>query len=281
MSTNNQSIKSRTVPLRTGERMTLLLVGDILMAVVALFLGLYFWAAGDAWLDFSLDFIIQRPPLWFFLLPIIWLVLIIDLYDTRKVNNYRATIRGILIATAIGLVIYSAVYFTSPPKSLPRRGVAAFLVGACALTLTWRMASIRISTRSQASRRVMLVGAGDTGIALLKVINRQDPPPYQVLGIIDDDPIKQGLTMENYPVVGGSECLVEVSEQEKLVVLLVAISGAMHAGVPTMAPRPAFVRSTPLSFSESRFTRPKSSTFTKSCSNALWHRKMFEGLTSL
>ncbi|HJS30163.1 MAG TPA: sugar transferase, partial [Anaerolineales bacterium] len=191
----------------------------------------YFWAAGDAWLEFSLEFIRLRPPIWFFLLPLVWLLLIIDLYDARKVNNYRATVRGILIAAGIGLVIYSAVYFTSPPKSLPRRGVAAFLVSASALTLAWRLIWIRLSTQSQASRRAMLVGAGETGIALLKVINAQVPPPYQVLGIIDDDPFKQGNYIEKYPVVGGSECLVAIGEKEGLVELLVAISGEMQSGM--------------------------------------------------
>ncbi|HJS30096.1 MAG TPA: hypothetical protein VJ768_10770, partial [Anaerolineales bacterium] len=198
MSTDNPPIRQRTIPLRAGERMMLLIVGDILMAGIALIFGIYFWAAGDAWLEFSLEFIRVRPPIWFFLLPLIWLLLIIDLYDARKVNNYRATVRGILIAAGIGLVIYSAVYFTSPPNSLPRRGVAAFLVSASALTLAWRLIWIRLSTQSQASRRAMLVGAGETGIALLKVINAQEPPPYQVLGIIDDDPFKQGNYIEKY-----------------------------------------------------------------------------------
>jgi exopolysaccharide biosynthesis polyprenyl glycosylphosphotransferase len=77
----------------------------------------------------------------------------------------------------------------------------------------------------------MLVGAGETGIALLKVINAQEPPPYQVLGVIDDDPIKQGMYIENYPVVGGSDCLLHTTEQEEVVELLVAISGEMHGGM--------------------------------------------------
>jgi len=34
--------------LRAPERVTILLIGDILMAGGALFLALYFWAAGDS-----------------------------------------------------------------------------------------------------------------------------------------------------------------------------------------------------------------------------------------
>jgi len=62
----------------SSERGLILLLGDILMAGAALFMALYFWAAGDAWMEFSLEFIVQRPPFWFFMLPVIWVILLVS-----------------------------------------------------------------------------------------------------------------------------------------------------------------------------------------------------------
>jgi len=73
--------------LRASERIIILLIGDLLVAVIALFLGLYFWAAGDAWMEFSLAFIVDRPPFWFFLLPFFWVVFLVELYDVQRAGN--------------------------------------------------------------------------------------------------------------------------------------------------------------------------------------------------
>ncbi len=59
--------------LRPGEQRALLILGDLLMAILALLAGLYFWFAGDAWLkSFTIDFFRLRVQYWFYLLPILW-----------------------------------------------------------------------------------------------------------------------------------------------------------------------------------------------------------------
>ena len=47
--------------MRTSERVAILIIGDFLVAALALFFALYIWAAGDAWMKFSLEFIIDSP----------------------------------------------------------------------------------------------------------------------------------------------------------------------------------------------------------------------------
>jgi len=132
--------------LRASERTAILLVGDFLIVGLALFLALYFWAAGDAWMEFSLAFIIERPPFWYYLLPLFWIVLLVELYDVNRASNLKEVIKGIGLATLIYAVVYLLVYFTSTPNSLPRRGVAFFIVFAAVLTLMWRMLYIRMFT---------------------------------------------------------------------------------------------------------------------------------------
>ncbi len=219
--------KSRRWRLRLGERRVLLVVGDLLMAVSALLIGLYYWQLGQE-IESFVEFLIIRPEKWFFLLPFMWLLLLVDTYDTHRASNWQATVRGTTTAALIGLGIYMLVYFTSSPGSLPRRGVAGFIVTAFLLTLSWRLIYIQIFTDPQFMRRVLLVGAGSTGQVLLQVVNDLWPPPFYLVGLADDDPNKIGTVIEGYLVLGGSESILELIEQEAITDVIVAITGKMN-----------------------------------------------------
>jgi exopolysaccharide biosynthesis polyprenyl glycosylphosphotransferase len=211
--------------LRPGERRTLLLIGDLLMASTSLLLALYFWASGDPWLDFSLEFL-RRVPAWFYLLPLFWIGLLVELYDDQRASNWQVTLRGIANAAIIGIIVYMIVYFGSDAK-LPRRGVAGFVVAASVLTLLWRFFYIRVFTAPQFVHRVLLVGGGETGRIIMKLIKGALPPPYYLIGIIDDDPEKIGVEIEGYPVLGGSDRLLDIINQQDISEVIVAISGQM------------------------------------------------------
>jgi len=217
--------------LHTRERRTLLVLGDFLMAVIALMVALYFWALGEIFHDFSVEFLLERPPAWYYLLPFFWVVLLVELYDIHRAGNINDTVRGIATATLIGLGFYLLLffYFTDPPNSLlPRRGVAGFFVAAPVLTLIWRFLYIRIFTAPTFMRRVLVVGGGKAGETLLQVIDDLWPPPFFLVGIIDDDPQKIGTQIEGHEVLGDSSRLLEIVEQEGVSDIIVAISGEMQ-----------------------------------------------------
>lgn len=231
MAGQSRAQKSKRWRLRTRERRTVLVIGDLLMAILALALALYFWGSAERWLGISIEFLEQRVPAWFYLLPILWLILLVELYDVRRAGDLGATVRGLAMATLIGLGLYLLLffYFTDPPKSLlPRRGVAGFFIAAPLLTLAWRALYIKIFTAPTFMRRVLLVGGGITGQVLLRVINDLWPPPFYLVGVIDDDPQKISTSIEGYPVLGGSNRLLEIAEQEGVSDIIVAISGEMQ-----------------------------------------------------
>lgn len=223
--------KSKRWRLHTRERRTLLVLGDFLMAVIALLVALWFWALGEAFFDFSLEFLSERPPGWYYLLPFFWVVLLVELYDIHRAGNWGDTVRGVALATLIGLGLYLLLffYFTDPPNSLlPRRGVAGFFVAAPVLTLIWRFLYIRIFTAPAFMRRVLLVGGGKAGDTLLQVIDDLWPPPFYLVGIIDDDPDKIGSQIQGHEVLAGSTRLLELVEEEDVSDIIVAISGEMQ-----------------------------------------------------
>jgi exopolysaccharide biosynthesis polyprenyl glycosylphosphotransferase len=175
---------------------------------------------------------LRRLPSWFFLLPFAWPFLMIRLYDDHRARDHRQILENIAIAALIGLGLYMVIFFTSQsPKSLPRIGVAAFIISVFILTLFWRLVYIRVFTAPQFMRRVLLVGAGETGKIMLKIINDSKPRPYILVGIIDDDPQKIGKEIEGYEVFGGCDRLLEAIRNHQITDLIVAISGQMQGGM--------------------------------------------------
>ncbi len=150
--------------LRPSEHRTLLGIGDLVASSLAV------GGAVLSWLGYSWFGLFSRGvkpmtawvvvsdnihvPLWFYLQPLIWIALLIELYDPHVAAHRRRTIRGIAIAAFVGLVLYSLVFITfRDPEDLPRVGVGAFLLLASLLTLSWRMIYIRLYTSSGFQRR--------------------------------------------------------------------------------------------------------------------------------
>lgn len=215
--------------LRLGERRTLVVFGDLFAAATALAIGILTWLVADIEKLTLRQFLENRLQWWFFLLPVIWIILLTDSYDPRKTDDVRKTFRAVSAAALIGLGAYMAVYFTSEPNSLPRRGVAVFLLIGYLLTLLWRLLYIKIFTAPRFMHRVLLVGAGSTGQALLSVITSLYPPPFYLVGLIDDDPEKQGQEFMKYPVLGSSATLQDIIAREGVSDIIVAISGFMQS----------------------------------------------------
>jgi exopolysaccharide biosynthesis polyprenyl glycosylphosphotransferase len=224
----NQTKKTLTWRPGTFERRTVLLIGDLIVGIIALALALLFWAANAEWLGFSLEFLRDRVSTWFYLLPLVWLFLLFDLYDIHKAANWTKTVRGVVISAIIGFIAYSLIYIFSDPGSLPRRGVAGFIISVIGLTLIWRYVYIKVFTAPKFLRRVLLVGAGKAGKTILRVIRSQDPKPFQFIGIIDDDPDKIGVNIDGYNVLAQSKNLLEIIHDNDITDIIVAITGEMQ-----------------------------------------------------
>ena len=163
---------------RFVERRVMLINGDIIAEAFALVFALYIWGSQAEFLGFSVRFILERVTGLFYFMPFICLFLLIELYDIRRATSWTKTIQSVATAAVIGTILYLGVYFTSPPESLPRTGVAAFIIGSVVFTLLWRFFYIRVLTSDQFLRRILLVGGGVSGKILLQSFNKLDPKPY-------------------------------------------------------------------------------------------------------
>ena len=210
------------------DQRTILLSGDFFVSVLALFGGLYFWGQKDAWLSFSLNFLKERVELWFYLLPFIWMVFLVELYDLHRAKNLRQTAGGIAIAALAGVFFYALIYLISQKGSLPRLGIGFFLIFASILTFLWRLAYIRIFTAQAFLRRVLVIGAGRAGETLARAYKDLRPQPFLMVGFMDDNPKKIGKNVEGFPILAGNDRLLETVEVEAVTEIIIAVSGAMQ-----------------------------------------------------
>ena len=112
-----RSLRSR---LTASERRTVLFLGDLTATGMALLIALITWARGDDWFGFSPEFFAERPENWFYLLPILWLLLMVPLYDVKRAASIRFSMTAVSLVTAIGFLTYLIIFFVAPPKALPK-----------------------------------------------------------------------------------------------------------------------------------------------------------------
>ncbi|HEX6033382.1 MAG TPA: sugar transferase [Anaerolineales bacterium] len=236
----------RTTPLRIrpGEYRFLLVLGDLLMGIISDFAALFIWRQYNYYVilrELLADGVApgraeQRarilnnldPQFWFYLLPIVWILLLIELYDPHVAGSGRRTTRGIALAAFVGLVAYSLVFIVRADTNLPRVGVGAFLLFASILTLFWRMIFIRLYKSTGERRRMLLIGAGKAGQTLAELYNSSGTRSFNLIGYVDDDTAKVGKKICGLRVLGSSVNLLNIIDVHHISDLVIAINGEIQ-----------------------------------------------------
>jgi exopolysaccharide biosynthesis polyprenyl glycosylphosphotransferase len=239
----------RTTPLRLrpNEHRAILFTGDLLMALASVFLGLYTWRYYNLYVFQVLydQYIAQgyitraarqlaesqtvfQVPFWFYLLPLVWVLLLVELYEPHTAASARKTIRGIAIAAIIGLIAYSVAFIIQQQSNLPRIGVGAFLVYASGLTLAWRMMFIRMYKTTGQRRRMIVVGAGKAGQTIAELYGKSDTRSFNIIGFVDDDRRKVGKEFYGIKVLATSAQLLNLMDAYRISDLVVAINGEIQ-----------------------------------------------------
>ncbi|HEY3474917.1 MAG TPA: hypothetical protein VGK56_09925, partial [Anaerolineales bacterium] len=239
----------RTTPLRIrpSEYRSILVIGDLLMAVISIFAALYTWSQYNLYRyeviyeeyiaqgvgpnnarRFAEGQTVFEVPLWFYLLPLIWLLLLVELYEPHIASSGKRTTRGIAIAAFIGLLAYSLVFIIQQESNLPRIGVGGFLLYASLLTLAWRMIFIRLYKTTGQRRRVALIGAGKAGQTLAELYHSQPTSSFNLVGYIDDDNQKVGKTICGLRVLGSCSHLLNLINVYHISDLVIAINGEIR-----------------------------------------------------
>lgn len=206
---------------------------------------------------FGLYYNFKSLDLWFepFFLPLLPVLLLIKMAVFGLMKMFRGSWRyvgmrdvlSVIKATHVSTFFYLAVFFGIEWSSsyliedyggfFASRGQfpqAVFLLDwgttiafVCGARIVVRLYHEEIRPVSSAGQQTcLIVGAGDTGEALLREILRMQVDRYRVIGFLDDDTSKHGSYIHGVPVLGAIDQVREMCQQHGVEELLLALPGA-------------------------------------------------------
>ena len=196
----------------------------------------------------------QFPGGWFveYYLPFLPLFIAVKLVVFRLFKQYRGWWRyvgisdllGILRASLVSTIIIVAFWFALVPNigllrtNLPKIENVDGIVMADMFSTILLLAGLRMvirlyyeefrTVKGSRLKRFLIVGAGNAGEALLREIHRMPISQYEVIGFIDDAPIKQGIDIHGIPVLGTAEELPKICADRNIEEIAIAMPSASH-----------------------------------------------------
>ena len=154
----------------------------------------------------------------------------------RRSLRYANLLDLISIAKAVSissLLFWGFAWLEFGALKLP---AAIFLFDWAFLQLLWgglhfsgRIRRARESAANRAGKRVVLIGAGDAGMSLLKELTLDSSALCRPVGILDDDPEKWGNTVYGVTIEGGSARLPRIASETKADEIFICIPSATRA----------------------------------------------------
>ena len=154
------------------------------------------------------------------------------------ISDLTGIVRASLVSTMLIFGLWVAGLYIEPlRKSFPNAfdiSQAVFVVDMfCTILL---LAGLRMIIRlyyeefraveTGKLKRFLIVGAGNTGESLLREIQRMSVTEYDVIGFIDDDPVKKGIRIHDIPVLGTVEQLPVICEEKNVEEVAIAMPSA-------------------------------------------------------
>jgi exopolysaccharide biosynthesis polyprenyl glycosylphosphotransferase len=216
-------MKSRT----TTNLDLLVLIGSILITEGMLMLAMTMRERLGLW--GPLEPGANRIPLMLFpLVGVIWFGMQIIFSTPRLVRNGQL-IEGLWrLVAAVGLasLTFAGALFLSFRQTSRLYFIYFVLLDLVALILFYgvmRLLVRRRGTRPQARSRLLIAGAGQTGLRLAQALMRQWNGAAPVVGFLDNDPDLAGVAIEGWPVLGRlseAEQVIERYEIDDIIITL-------------------------------------------------------------
>ncbi|MGD9702361.1 MAG: polysaccharide biosynthesis protein [Acidimicrobiia bacterium] len=215
----------RVAPLATPLR----IVMDVLAWAVAAALAIY--------LRFGLTFPEEGNNGFWRILPLVAVLQVltgyaIGLYRRRwRYGSYdEVAALGLTAAiTTTGLYLLNEHYFSERP--IPQ---SAVLVGGLfglvlmgAIRYVWRLVLewLRRPT-DRTAEKLLIFGAGEGGLQVITALLRSRSSPYVPVGLLDDNPSKQRLSIMGVSVMGDRRAMARAAEKTGAEILLIAVPSA-------------------------------------------------------
>jgi len=145
---------------------------------------------------------VDLPVFIYIILPIFWIVLLLSfsLYDGRRLFQLSDEITNLTTGSLIAIISQAGFLFLTY-RDMSRAQFLVYSISAYLFMLLWRLFARHYKEKQKSNpmrqRRVIIIGASDTGLNLYNEIKSKYIPEIKVIGFIDDDirGIEQNITI--------------------------------------------------------------------------------------
>ena len=231
------------LPALLRHRKFLIIFAHIVVFTASLMLS--FLVANN--MQFRRSWLIDQYPLLLFFFIIIKLM-VFGLFKQYRgwwryvgISDLVGILRASLVSTLIIVSLWAALIFAPTPVRQKLQNVTFVGQGvfmADLFTTFLLLAGLRMLIRlyheefrtveSGRLKRLLIVGAGNTGVTLLGDIHKKQVAEYEVIGFIDDDPRKHGTFILGLPVLGTVEELPKICKDRDIEEIAIAMPSATH-----------------------------------------------------
>jgi FlaA1/EpsC-like NDP-sugar epimerase len=147
-------------------------------------------------------------------------------------TSVHDAVQVVLAASAGSILGGLVIFLLVGPWGIPHSVYILDWLISCVLALGGRLAvRVIFTARSRSSvegerTRTIIYGAGDAGLALLQELQQNQSLMCDVIGFVDDDPSKVGLTLHGKRVLGTGDALKALVQKHAVKRLLIALPAA-------------------------------------------------------
>lgn len=237
--------------LHFSERKLLLGILDGILINLALFFALTLRplpvrvGSSDSWQEMAqliamrwtwsaLSHLVVTQWSWFVILTPVWFgcALMLDCYNLVRSGSLLDSLGRLSGAVSLTSLIYLLIPRLTPVLPTSRLDIFSFPLLGLIGVVVWRTVYATVLAQPNFQQRALVVGAGAAGQTLVEAIQQmgwskrasRQNIGYQILGFIDDDPLKQGALVAEVPVLGSRHDLVEITQRLQPNELIVAIT---------------------------------------------------------
>ncbi len=157
------------------------------------------------------------------------------LYDRRRGTSWLDEVYTIFTGTLVGIAIMIFLFFLYRASFYSRLiyFYAFLLIGALLSTsrLLERQIRDQLRRRGTGVDRVLIVGAGEVGRAIMRSILARPELGYRPVGFVDDDPEKQQNDIGPFRALGGTEDLAAVLQAQAVDEVIISLPWISHRKV--------------------------------------------------
>ncbi|MGH2524791.1 MAG: nucleoside-diphosphate sugar epimerase/dehydratase, partial [Anaerolineales bacterium] len=213
---------------KRSRSLALLVLLDVILINAAFALGYYvryqlqlFRSVGEA---FSAPYSAYLPFQFWFTVLMLFFLAVDGVYAPRRGGSWFEQLYQIANATTtVGVILFAAVFFILPPvysRGLIIEAVVITIAFLGGVRLVWRGVQAYRRKRGAADR-VLIVGAGEMGRAVMRTLVARPELGYRVVGFVDDNPAKGDLG--RFKALGGLdgvEALLKAERVEEVIITL-------------------------------------------------------------